>query len=206
MLRLPILLFTLLPLTVSAQRFFFGVQGGVPAQTPLGRSDQMPFSIGPSVDIHILGGLSIESGLLYDRIGRRSDSFTFLTPENGVTGSSSVRGRALEIPVLAKYRFRGGRSGWRPFLAAGPTVRRTATTSDSFSSILSGTQLISISGLTALNQKSTRWNLDPAVGAGVDFRAGRFHLEPEIRYSYWGAGSNGPLRKNQVNFLMGFRF
>jgi len=207
MLRLTILLFTMLPLTVSAQRFSIGVQGGVPAQTPLGKSDQMPFSIGPSVEFHVLGGLSIESGLLYNRIGQRSDILTFFGPENSFTQAfSRVRGSALEVPVLANYRFRGGRSGWRPFLTAGPTIRRTATTSDFSSSILSGSNLISVGLIDSTNQHRNRWNVDPALGAGIDFRAGRFHLEPEARYSYWGAGSNGPVRQNQVNFLMGFRF
>ena len=132
MLRLPILLFTLFPLTVSAQHFSLGVQGGVPAQTPLGRSDQIPFSIGPTVEFHILGGLSLQSGLLYDRIGRRSDQLIFLGPENGLTlGSANVRGSAVEIPVLAKYRtarslpplpIRPARTGRSPSpMAAAPT-------------------------------------------------------------------------------------
>ena len=208
MLRLPFLLFAMLPLTASAQRFSFGVEGGVPAQTPLGRSDKMPFTIGPSVEVHVVDGLSIESGLLYNRIGQRSDTLTFIGPDNGFTQAfSQVRGHALEVPVLAKYRFGGGGRGWRPFLTAGPTVRRTATTSDFFSSVFSGNPINVGSGLiNHSNQHRNQWNLDPALGAGVDLHAGRVHLEPEVRYSYWEAGNNGPVRKNQVNFLMGFRF
>jgi hypothetical protein len=48
--------------------------------------------------------------------------------------------------------------------------------------------------------------VDPAAGLGVDFRAGRFHLEPEARYSYWSAGEHGRIRKNQVTLMLGFRF
>jgi hypothetical protein len=205
--RLPILLFALLPLAASAQRLSFGVQGGVPVQTPLGSTDQIPFALGPTVNVHVLGGLSLESGLLYERIGRRSDNGTFLYPENSVTLTfATSHGNALEFPILAKYRFRGAHSAWRPFLTAGPTVRRTSITTDYFASVLSGTALSPINPAGPIHGNSTQWNVDPAAGAGADFRAGRFHLEPEMRYSYWAAGKTGPIRKNQVNFLLGFRF
>jgi hypothetical protein len=159
------------------------------------------------VNVQLLGGLSLQTGLLYDRIGQRSDNYTLLYPENSITFLfATTHGSAWEVPILAKYRFRSGRSGWRPFLAAGPTVRRTSVRTDNAATILAGTSLSPIGGPAALHATNTQWNVDPAVGAGVDFRAGRFHLEPEMRYSYWAAGKNGPLRKNQVNFLLGFRF
>src|ERR1041385_5451182 len=47
---LRILALAALPLTASAQLLTFGIQGGVPAQTPLGRTDKIPFAVGPSVD------------------------------------------------------------------------------------------------------------------------------------------------------------
>src|SRR5580704_30970 len=127
--RLCILTFALFPLTVAAQLFNFGVQGGVPAQPPLGQSDNIPFVLGPSVDIRALPWLSVETGVLYNRIGRSSDNFAFLYPENAVTlGYATSRATALELPLLAKFRFRSERSAWRPFLSAGPTVRRTSIT------------------------------------------------------------------------------
>jgi hypothetical protein len=206
--RLPILLFTLLPLTASAQRFTLGLEGGIPAQTPLGKTDQTPFAIGPSVNVQVFGGLSFETGLLYDRIGRRSDNSTFFFPENTVTlGFSSSKGSALEVPLLAKFRFLHARNVWRPFLTAGPTVRRTSITTDQFSSTFSGSPLgTAANGLAPFHRATSQWNVDPAAGAGVDIRTGRFHLEPEVRYSYWAAGKNSLVRKNQVNFMLGFRF
>ena len=203
--KLLILTFTLLPLTASAQLLTFGVQGGVPAQPPLGRTELMPFVLGPSVNVRVFSGLSLETGVLYHRSGRGYDNFVFLYPENAITlGSETWHGSALEVPVLAKYRFLSERAGWRPFLSAGPTVRRTSVTTSRANSILSGSQLGNSSAV--LNTKTTQWNVDPAAGVGVDFRTGRFHIEPEARYSYWGAGKTGRWRKNQVNFLLGFRF
>ena len=204
--KLLILTFTLLPLTASAQLFTFGVQGGVPAQTPLGRTDNTPFVLGPSVNIRVFSGLSLETGVLYHRLGRGSDNFTFLYPENSVTlGFETWRGSALEVPVLARYRFLSERAAWRPFLSAGPTVRRTSITTTWANSVISGSPLGNNSA-GVLKTKTTQWNVDPTTGVGVDFRMGRIHVEPEARYSYWGAGKTGRVRKNQVNFLLGFRF
>jgi hypothetical protein len=217
--KLCILAFTLFSLTTSAQLFTFGVQGGVPAQPPLGHSDNIPFVLGPSVDIRALPWLSVETGVLYHRVGSSTDSFAFLYPGTAfttvttlTTGSESSHGSALEVPLLAKFRLPNAHRAWHPFLTAGPTVRRTSiTTEGGASSILSGTNLSSIYttlspiGTPFFKGSTTQWNVDPAVGVGMDFRTGRFHLEPEVRYSYWGAGTTGPVRKNQVNFLLGFR-
>jgi hypothetical protein len=197
----------MLPMAAPAQLLTFGVQGGVPVQTPLGRTDEMPFTIGPTVNVHITGGLSLQTGLLYDRIGRRSDTATFLLPDAVTFGISTSHGSALEVPLLAKYRLRSGRSAWRPFLSAGPTLRHTSLDANSSFDTLSGIPIGSTQHSITTFQNSVRqWNVDPAAGAGVDVRAGRFHLEPEVRYSYWAAGTAGPIRKNQVNLLMGFRF
>ena len=206
--RLCILTFALLPLTASAQLFNFGVQGGVPAEPPLGQSDNIPFVLGPSVDIRALPRLSVETGVLYHRIGRSSGNFVAFYPENAVTlGFETSRGSALELPLLAKFRFKSERSAWRPFLTAGPTVRRTSITTDGSraTSILSGSSLTSIGPTPLFTARTTQWNVDPTIGTGVSFRTGRFHIEPEVRYSYWGAGTTSRVLKNQVNFLLGFR-
>jgi hypothetical protein len=197
----------MLPVTASAQLLTFGVQGGVPAQTPLGQTDKMPFTLGPTINVHIFRGLSLESGVLYDRIGRRNDNLAFFFPENSVTlGLIDSRASAIEVPLLGKYRFRSLRRGWRPFVTAGPTIRRTSIRSEQLTSVLSGSPLGSNASGSGFETRTSQWNVDPAAGAGMDIRAGRFHLEPEVGYSYWGAGKNSLIRKNQVNFLMGFRF
>jgi Outer membrane protein beta-barrel domain len=202
---LRIVVLAALPLMASAQLPTFGIQGGVPAETPLGRTDKIPFVAGPSVDVRIVKGLAFETGFLYQRLGGGYDNFTFLGPANAITfGSQTVRGSALEIPFLAKYRFLSERRRWRPFLLAGPSVRRTSIKTSSF-------QISTVSGSSggtssAVNTKSTQWNVDPSVGVGMDARVGRAHIEPEVRYSYWNSGKTDAVRKNQVNFLVGLRF
>jgi hypothetical protein len=191
----------------SAQVLTFGVQGGVAGQPPRGRTESVPFLLGPSVGIHFVSGLSVETGLLYRRIGRGYESYTLLFPENAVTlGSERWRGSALEIPVLAKYRFLDKGAAWRPFLTAGPTVRRTSIRSDN-ATVVFGNSSLTPNRLPTFNDTSfTHWGIDPTVGAGVDLRAGKFHVEPQVQYSYWTAGKNSSIRKNQTSFLLGFRF
>jgi len=203
-LHIPMLM--MLPMAASAQLLTFGVQGGVPAQQPIARTDNMPFAIGPTLGVRISSGLSLESGLLYHRIGRGSQTGVFLYPENSITlTSEGWRGHALAVPFLAKYRFRSERSALRPFVTAGPTLRRTTIETSQATSILGGSSLSNL-GPNPLIGSATKWNLDPTFGVGADFRTGRFHTEPMVRYSYWGAGKNWLVRKNQVDFLLGFRF
>lgn len=61
-------------------------------------------------------------------------------------------------------------------------------------------------GFCWLVPKSAEWNVNPTVSVGIDARAGRAHIEPEVRYSYWNAGKLGMVRKNQANFLVGLQF
>jgi hypothetical protein len=167
----------------------------------------MPFVLGPTVNIQIFPRLSFETGVLYQRMGQQLNNGAFLYPENALTlVSSRERGYALELPFLAKYHFVAERHTWRPFVTAGPTVRRTSLDGRHATTVLSSAPLGDSAPRPVLNTNTVKWNVDPAFGAGIDFKTGRFHIEPEVRYSYWGAGKNSPVRKNQVDFLLGFRF
>src|ERR1041384_3491631 len=167
-----------------AQTLSFGVTAGFPAQMPLHRSDNLPFAIGPTVELRIFSRVSLESGVLFYRLGRESNFGVFQYPENSVTIlSGATRGHALEIPVLAKFYFRAEQKRWRPFVTAGVAVRRPFPESNYGTSILSGTQSVSGIANPPFHSETTRWNADPSAGAGVDFKAGRFHLEPQVRYS-----------------------
>jgi hypothetical protein len=202
------ILFASVPLASKAQTFTFGVNGGVPAQMPLGQSERVPFSIGPYIDIRFSSHLSLETGVRFYRLGQNVNTGTFLYPENSVTIIyDTTHGRAIEVPVLGKFYLLGEHKTWRPFLSAGPVIRRTSFDSRNISSVFSSTSPIyELGGHTDRENHTVKWNVDPAVAAGVDFRAGRFHLEPQVRYSYWGAGKTESVRKNQVDFLFGLRF
>ena len=96
-----------------------------------------------------------------------------------------------EFPVLAKYRFAVRMI--KPFAEVGPSFRTTQSfTGDS--------PHLSRAGFTA--------------GGGVQFRLGPLKIDPEIRYTRWGADSNlnpsvfgNPrFNLNQAEFLVGLTF
>lgn len=204
----PLSLFAMLPFAGCAQLLTFGFQGGAPAQTPLGQgTSKMPFALGPTVTVRVFSGLSLESGALFYRLGNRNENFAFQYPESALTlGSHQWRGRAIELPFILKYRFLSERRAWHPFLSAGPAVRRTSVDFTRLTTVLSGSQLSPAASEPVTNGKSVKWNVDPVVGAGVSFRTGKLYIEPQVRYSYWGAGKNSVVLKNQVQLLFGFRF
>ena len=200
-----------IPLISQAQLLTFGVTGGVPAQTPLGSTDdRMPFVLGPTVTVRLLSHLSLESGVMFTRMGQANFNSVFANPANTFTQtSSSYKGHATEVPVLAKLYALPEERTWRPFLIVGPTVRHTSVDRRSSASILSGTGMFTVLPSTSsfFASNRTRTQVDPVAGVGVDLKAGRFHLEPEARYSFWRVGQDiYPVRKNQVDFLLGFRF
>ncbi|PWU01813.1 MAG: hypothetical protein C5B51_22090 [Terriglobia bacterium] len=202
-----IALLLVVPSFCQTRLFSIGVTGGFPAQTPLQAADKMPFALGPTVDIGIFSRLSLETGVMFYRLGRQSNLGVFTYPENSITLlSGTTHGRALEIPVLGKFYMRGQRSNFRPFVTGGLAIRRTSLDADYGASILSGASTGTFVAGPPQSRTTIKWNADPSAGAGVDFKAGRFHLEPQVHYSYWGAGKNSLIRKNQVQFLLGFRF
>ena len=196
-----------MPAMAQTHLLTFGVEGGMPAQTPLGQSgSRMPFVVGPTVNIHLSPRLSLETGFLYHWMGKGLTTGVLLYPVNSVTLlSGTAHAHAFELPFLARYHFLDEHRGWRPFVNAGPSVRRTTIEDRQSTSVLSSAPAIPFL-LPGLNATRVKWNVDPSVGAGVDFKTGRFHLEPEVRYSYWGAGKSSVVRKNQVSLMLGFRF
>lgn len=201
-------LYLLLPLfTATAQTLSFGVQGGVPFKPPLGQTtDKMPFVLGPTAEVSLWRGLSFSTGILFSRAGQRQDLYWYFRPDGNVaTGFTTYRSNAVEVPLLAKYRFLSNTRNIRPFLSLGATVRRTSIHSTELTSVFGSTPIQPIDHSSA-ERETVKWNADPTAAAGIDFKAGRIHIEPEIRYSYWGSGKHTLVEKNQVQFLFGIRF
>jgi hypothetical protein len=186
-----------------AQAVQFGVVGGIPLTplTPRGNQQESPpYLIGPSIEFRLPASFAIEVDGIYRRIGS-SYSGQFFTDVGTTTPSQFFnrnRGNAWEVPVMGKYYFTPSRLSFRPFLASGFSFR--TVTQQNTSTFTSGT-LTQFSG-------SLRSALDVgAVGAaGLQFKAGCMKIEPQIRYTRWGSGSQGELRKNQADFVLGLRF
>ena len=196
------------PILGLPQLVTFGVQGGAPAQVPLGQTtSKLPFAFGPTITLRATPRISLESGILFYRLGKANDNFAYSLPENTFTlGFEERHGRAIELPLLLRYRFRSESRAWQPFISAGPAVRRTSVDFTRFTSVFSNSPANAPPVAPVIKDTSVKWNVDPVFGVGTSFRAGRLHLEPQARYSYWGAGKNSAVLKNQVQFLFGLRF
>ena len=160
------------------------------------------YDVGPTIEIGLAHGLSVEFDALYHRQGV---FFTFAQ----ITFFQTYRERdnLWELPLLLKYKLR--RHAVNPFLEAG-IVPRTMT---------GGITQISYNDFLTLGPPSTSTyplNHGPSVGfvagGGVQFNLGHLRLAPQVRYTRWfttpvqgavkelgGFSSN----LNQVDILVG---
>jgi opacity protein-like surface antigen len=119
------------------------------------------YLIGPMVELHLPLGFSVEADALYHPLD--------LTQEIN-NGTSTFRNSTLisswEFPILAKYHFLPFPL-LKPYVEAGPSFRATGGAVSNY---------LSKAGFT--------------VGAGVEIKFRRLHLEPELRYIRWGADAN----------------
>jgi hypothetical protein len=152
-------------------------------------------------------GLSLETGVLFHRLGTTHEDYAFFPADGAfVFGADQWTAKAIEIPLLLKYPFLSKSRTGRPFVCAGPTLRRTSIDYIGLRSTVSQNPSNTGTSEPKRTSETVKWKVDPAVGVGVSFRAGRVQFEPEVRYSYWGAGKHDVVRQNQVHFMFGLRF
>ena len=191
----------LLAQVAFAQPFSFGIRGGVPftgafsdlTTTSGSESDRLysrsnEYLIGPMVELHLPFGLSVEADALYHPM-----DLTQAINDGTSTFATSTKINSWEFPILAKYHFLPFPIV-KPYIEAGPSFRATGSAVSNY---------FSKAGLT--------------IGAGVEVKLFRLHIEPELRYIHWGADANltyGPTpvsnlaasNVNQVEFLVGIAF
>jgi hypothetical protein len=200
-----LLLFTA---TSAFSQITFGIKAGVPitdffdtvTSPRFGfNSNTKRYIIGPTAELRLPFGLSVELDALYRRMNYEgSGTLVDIFTNNRTTGN------AWEFPLLLKYRAPTGIA--RPYVAAGVAfdtltgLRQTIT--QAASTIIRDEPV-------ELRKKTTTGFV---IGAGLDVHAILIHISPEIRYTRWGsehfADTNGLLRsnRNQAEFLVGFTF
>jgi opacity protein-like surface antigen len=215
----PLLLLLLIATPACSQLFSFGVKGGVPltdfvnaasGTNPAGFVDFAThtnrYIIGATGELHLPFGLSVEADVLYRHINYQESAMGVDT----FTGSSTS-GNAWEFPLLGKYRFLRTKLV-RPYVDAGvafdtlqglsQTVKNTLFSSNTTTTTSSGTP-------SQLENSTTRGYV---FGGGLDIKFLVIHIQPEIRYTRWGAhhflDPSGLLHsnENQGEFLLGVTF
>jgi hypothetical protein len=174
----------------------FGIKGGVPLTDVLSDrsftsvdvvtrvfSDSKNYVIGPTVELNLPFGLSVEADALYRPLNLTTETTVFPRPLTRI--SEDIH--SAEFPVLAKYRFLHAPLV-KPYVAAGPIFRYIAAPASYLS------------------------NAGFAAGGGVELKMLVLKLSPEIRFTRWGSDAatsivNAPPSSlNQAEFLIGLSF
>ena len=198
-------------LAAHAQSISVGVKAGSPLNDPASYSYLSSFSTftqgrwtgGPTVEFHLPLRLSLEVDALY-----RSNRATRISPVSfGSTTpfllSSSQKTKAWDFPLLLKYRLLNG--PMRPFLSAGFAFNRESTDSLVWPTCLGApgscippdTNLV-LRGASFHNTMNRR---GPVAAAGIDFKARRVIISPELRFIHLTHPNT-----NQVTIMVGFAF
>ncbi len=200
-----------------AQPFSFGVKAGLPWTDFLNTARSGNFSFtsntnryifGATAELHLPLHLSIELDALYRHFSYHgAGSIIGITT---TTVDSDTTTNDWEFPLLLKYRF-GSRIA-RPFVDAGVAFDTLQGLVQTVKTTVLATQSAitnSTSNPPELNNSTSRGFV---MGVGLDLHLLVIHVQPEIRYTRWGAkhflDPNALLHSNpnQAEFLVGITF
>jgi opacity protein-like surface antigen len=216
----PLLLLLLAATPAFSQLVSFGVKGGVPltdfvnAAAGTNAAGFIDFAthtnryiIGATGELHLPFGLSIEVDVLYRHFNYQESSQAV-----DLVSTSSTTGNAWEFPLLGKYRFLRTKL-MRPYVDAGIAFDTLSGLSQTVQNTLiagsNSTTTTSTGPPSQLQNSTTRGYV---FGGGIDIKFLVIHIQPEIRYTRWGAEHffdvSGLLHssENQGEFLLGITF
>jgi opacity protein-like surface antigen len=216
----PLLLLLLGATPAFSQLVSFGIKGGVPltdfvdAASGTNAAGFIDFAthtnryiIGATGELHLPFGFSAEVDVLYRHVNYQETSQAV-----DVLTNSSTAGNAWEFPILGKYRFLRTKL-MRPYVDAGVSFDTLQGLSQTVTNTLiagSNSTTTTSSGSPIQLQNSTTRGY--VFGGGIDIKFLVIHIQPEIRYTRWGAehffDPSGLLHssENQGEFLVGITF
>ncbi len=213
-------IFILGALSGVCQPFSAGVKLGVPVNDLIDTATTSNFSyvgqtnryiFGVTAELRLPFGLGVEVDALYRHLNYSATGTAIPGIPTTLTQSLATTSNAWEFPLLAKYRF-SSKGPLRPYIDGGLAwdtlqgVKQVITTGNLSTGTTTTT---STSNPSQLNETTTRGIV---LGAGIDIHALLIHLQPEIRYTRWGAqhflDPNGGIHssQNQAEFLVGITF
>ena len=118
---------SMLPLICAAQQFSAEFVAGPRATTARNERYEIALRDWPNTVLWQFCRIVLGNQCPLHRLGATDQSYTFHSPDGAiVSGTNRWNARAIEIPLLLKYHFLNKNRTWRPFLSAGPTLRRTS--------------------------------------------------------------------------------
>ncbi|HYI93815.1 MAG TPA: hypothetical protein VEX68_09750, partial [Bryobacteraceae bacterium] len=140
-------------------------------------SDRRGFIAGLSIEVDLGKGLALEGNALRRQLQLKGRT---ILPDGGMRDEVTTDIGTWEWPILMKYRMPAVRAV-RPFIEAGPSFRTRHYPGASEPSQIGGT-----------------------VGAGVEFRVGKFRVSPTFRYTRWQYDDVGyprvDTKRDQIEF------
>ena len=155
------------------------------------------YIIGGTVELRLPFGLAIEADALYRKMHYSGTFVSSLT-----TTDVETSGNTWEFPLLAKYRF-GSHGIAKPFVDGGFSWNRLSGLTETVRAAATGESIRRASNTTLRGL---------VLGGGVDIKFLFIHVQPEIRFTRWGAkryfevGDYFDHNKNQAEFLLGISF
>lgn len=206
--------------SLHAQRVSFGVKSGLTALNGFNgsptHSETRIYTLGPTVELKLFRSLAIEADVLYHRMG-----YTLSTESFGLTYITRMRTNAWDIAALLKHY--ASQSGVRPYVAGGLALRTfsgIAGTRQTFGHLPYTGAVVDTTSPMEAKYLLEKDSVGPTAGAGLQFKAGRLRIGPEVRYTRWlnrsvdlqgsqyNSGGFRPLfsSQNQIDFLLGLTF
>ena len=197
-------------ISLFAQPVSIGVKGGVPITDAFHtvQGDEASYAtntkrylVGPTGELHLPLGFSIEIDALYERLGYQYQAF----PTTGTVTSQTVA-NSWEFPLLIKWAFPGGPI--RPFVDAGASFRH-------ISGVHQIQEIFGMGSTSTNHPVEFRKSTDEGFvfGGGLEFKFGHLRISPELRYTLWGSENfRDPVQsllntnRNQGDFLLGITF
>jgi len=196
MYRLIVLACSLTTAFAAEHIFSFGIKAGVPLTDAYSDvtargvdtithtfSASKKYVIGPTIELSLPLGLSVEADALYRPLNLTTDGL--VAPQTLLHSSTDIN--SWEFPILGKYHFLHTPIV-KPYVEAGPIFRHVGS------------------------QGARLSNAGFALGGGIDVKVLLVRVTPEIRYSRWGGDAPAqifgapPSQLNQAEFLIGIAF
>jgi opacity protein-like surface antigen len=218
----PLILLLLSAFAAFSQPFSFGVKAGAPltdfvnaaasgnANTFVRYATHTDrYIVGITGELRLPFGLGVELDVLYRHLNYQSSAQ--LVGVTTTTTSGSTTGNAFEFPLLGKYRF--GAKALHPFVDAGVSWDALqGLTQAVTNSVLAGTPVPIVSSTSTPSELQHKTTRGFVTGAGLDIKFLVVHIQPEIRYTRWGAqhfldpSALLHSNQNQAEFLLGITF
>jgi hypothetical protein len=178
-------IFYLWPHFAWSQHISVGLKAGVPLREAFQKDVLIPrfgytfntkrYTVGPTADVSLPLGLRFEADVLYKRLDYDStimgvDTFT----------RSATKANSWEFPLLLQKEFLAARLS--PFGDIGVALRHVGGTSHIVNTVFPS-RVFELT--TRPSELTHEWTNGFIIGGGIEFRAGRLWLSPELRNTRW---------------------